>query len=188
MTRRLLLSLFLVFSMAVGSVLHAQETGTPSLPPLTGGFSQPSNTQNFDGFLLDTSTLGIAPVSVTERYTSGRSLIVPPMESLLERMHINNGVVYSNGNIPMISTQALTPYQFTLSSNQMQSASYHLKSGGVLSLFGEYDANGNRRSYVVNPLNRRSQNSFTGGFQYKAPGSSGFSVHVQVHRGTGYPY
>lgn len=180
---------FLLIAFHVIS-LNAQEVKTdtvslaPSLPLDTSNGLQLSNVRNYDGYLLDISSL--SPVKTP---LSSFSPTYEPLPDFSKLFKLNSNATYGTANSSIFG---ITPYSLgsmgfpyaggnalSAGTGTIQMGSFRLKNGLILNTYGDYNAAGYR---VNNPVEPWRRNNFQGSLELKSKnGKFGFRVDVQQY-------
>lgn len=95
---------------------------------------------------------------------------------------------FNTSTISRYSSMKFTPYSNSLLHNPIEliGQSYQLNSGAKISLYGQYDANGNKRVQNVLPWEK---NNFNAAFEFTSPnGKFGLRIEVSRERNSMFPY
>lgn len=100
----------------------------------------------------------------------------------------NNKYFFKTSSISRYSVLKFTPYNTPLlhSPIELIGQSYQLNNGAKISLYGQYDANGNKRVQNMLPWEK---NNFNAAFEFTSPnGKFGLRIEVSRERNSMFPY
>lgn len=136
--------------------------------------------KEYEGFILDLTEAIASPAVIPEFKLLDKS--IDPYTNWLEKLNINtNKVSFGSPNFSHLPNNYWNRYGIMSNgiNNPINSATFRLGNDWKISTYGDYDANGYKRTNQAQlPWQK---NDFRGGFEFKSPNNA-FSFRMEVRK------